>query len=256
MDGIPRRDTIGADTSKGSEARRKRWPFVVGAVALFIAGALVLIWFAWLPSYRPELHTNEQYGIDVSHHQGPIDWERVAEDGMSFAFIKATEGSDFVDPRFDENWIVASQAGLDRGAYHFFSLCTSGHDQARNFLRTVPDDSNALPPALDLELSGNCDARPSRGEVLAELSTFLRLVEASASDRAILYVRDDFEELYRVRGYFGRPLWQPRFLVRPDIDGWLIWQVGSFARIDGISGRVDLNIMRCDGNADPRCLKR
>jgi lysozyme len=76
--------------------------------------------------YRPALLPGERYGIDVSHHQGVIDWERVANDGISFAYMKATEGNEFVDERFADNWRGAANAGLDRGAYHYFPLCSPG----------------------------------------------------------------------------------------------------------------------------------
>jgi lysozyme len=215
------------------------------AVVGLLAGA-TLTWCLWFPRYRPSLNPGESYGIDVSHHQGPIGWDRVADNGVSFAYIKATEGGDFTDRRFHENWRGAAGAGLARGAYHFFTLCRSGSEQAQHFLRTVPPSADALPPAVDLELAGNCPARPSAGTVRRELGEFLELVEARAGETAILYVGDDFEDRYPVRTALGRPLWQLRFLRRPDVEGWVVWQVMGFARVGGIDGRVDLDVMRGD----------
>jgi lysozyme len=210
-------------------------------VLALVAG---LFWFAWLPHYRPALNPRERYGIDVSHHQGPIDWRQVAGDGISFVYIKATEGGDFIDPRFQKNWEGAGEAGLDRGAYHFFTLCTSGDDQARNYLRTVPENGADLPPALDLELSGNSSARPRRATVLREISEFLRLVESATDRTVLLYIGDDFDETYSVRTSLGRPLWHLRFLLRPDVPDWVIWQVMGYAQVEGVKGRVDLDVMR------------
>lgn len=228
-------------------ARRRvsRRLLVVAAAAIAVASvSAALVWYVWLPAYRPDLREGERYGIDVSHHQGRIDWGRVAQDDMAFAYIKATEGADFVDSRFAENWRGADAAGLLRGAYHFFTLCTAGERQAQNFLRVVADDADALPPAVDLELAGNCRARPDRALVDRELNTFLSLVEEATGQTAILYVGDDFEELYRVRASFGRSLWHRRFLRRPNVEGLVIWQVSGFAEVDGVRGRVDLNISR------------
>src|SRR3954471_9883226 len=82
-------------------------------------------WFVWLPGYRPGLERGEQMGIDVSARQGTIDWQRVGRDGITFAYIKASEGAD-ADRRFRRNWREAEAAGVRAGAYHFFTLCESG----------------------------------------------------------------------------------------------------------------------------------
>ena len=81
--------------------RRRRW-LLVGALAVAgLAAVLSLWWFLWVPNWRPPLEEGERYGIDVSAHQDGIDWRRVADDDITFAYIKATEGGDFTDDRFD-----------------------------------------------------------------------------------------------------------------------------------------------------------
>lgn len=182
-------------------------------VAVLVAGW----WFLWVPWWRPPLREGERYGIDVSAHQDAIDWARVAGDEIDFAYIKATEGGDFVDRRFAENWAGAGSAGLDRGAYHFFTLCTPGAVQAENFLSVALPAPDALPPAVDLELAGNCSRRPDPAAVDRELGEYLGAVEQAWGREVVLYVGDDFEDRYPVRDRLGRPLWQLRFLVRPDI---------------------------------------
>lgn len=222
--------------------RFRRWPIVVGTVLAVVSAATAWGWFVWLPGYRPDLQQGERYGIDVSNHQGRIEWERVALDDISFAYIKATEGGDFVDSRFTENWAGARAAGLTTGAYHFFTLCAAGDRQAQNFLHVVPRSPDALPAAVDLELAGNCGARPGQAAVDRELRAFLALVEEATGVDVVLYVGDDFEARYQVRGSMGRPLWIRRLLRRPDVTGWVIWQASSFAKVDGVSGRVDLDV--------------
>jgi len=223
--------------------RRRRWliPVVIAVVVSLVAA---VAWFVGLPRYRPSLAPGERYGVDVSHHQGAIEWRRVAEDGISFAYVKATEGSDFVDPRFDANWEGAGGAGIDRGAYHFFTLCSPGTDQAANFLGALHRVADAeLPPAVDLELIGNCSSRPAPSVVRSEVATFVRAVEDDTGATLILYVRDDFESRYPVRRWLSRPQWRFRFL-RPPSDPWALWQVDSYARVDGIPGGVDLDVLR------------
>ena len=181
--------------------------------------------------------------MDVSAHQGRIDWAAVADDGIEFAYVKATEGGDFVDERFEANWEGAEAAGLDLGAYHFFTLCTPGDVQARHFLAVAPPERGALPPAVDLELAGNCSARPPQRAVGNELGRFLLHVEEAWGTDAVLYVGEDFEEQYPGRAGLGRPLWLRRFLLRPSEDWW-IWQLHGRALIDGIDGGADLDVMR------------
>jgi lysozyme len=224
--------------------RRWRWAAVGGAVVLvtLILGAIG--WYRWLPQHRPGLGDGERYGVDVSHHQGEIDWDAVAGDDIEFAYVKATEGGDFVDDDFARNWEGAGDAGLDRGAYHFFTLCRTGAEQAENFLGTVPADAEALPPVIDLELAGNCADRPSRSEVEQEVRAFIGEVEDATGQEVVLYVGADFEGRYHLRDELERPIWHRRLLRRPGLDGWWMWQFTDRARVDGIDGGVDLNVMR------------
>ena len=215
----------------------------IGAVLLVLMPVAAGRWL-WLPNWRPALREGERYGIDVSAHQGRIAWERVAEDGIHFAYIKATEGGDFVDTMFARNWAESQKSGLDRGAYHFFTLCTPGAAQARNLLAVAPPESSALAPAVDLELAGNCKERPPAAAVHSELAAFLESVEAAWERPVVLYLGNDFERLYGVRRVLDRPLWLRRFLVRPDTPAWTIWQIHGYAQVGGVSGEADLNVMR------------
>jgi len=216
-----------------------------------LAGSLVLVgvlaavvWNFWVPRWRPSLRHGERYGIDVSAHQHSIDWKRVAGDDIKFAYIKATEGRDFFDDRFDRNWREAGDAGLDRGAYHFFTLCTPGADQANHFLTVAAPDPKALAPAVDLELAGNCHSRPEQASVAKELDDFITTVETAWGRKMVLYVSDDFESRYPASRRPDHPLWHQRFLLRPGGNGWVIWQAQGSARVDGISGGVDLDVTR------------
>ena len=218
---------------------------LISVLALIVLGGVsVGWWFVWVPNWRPPLRAHETYGVDVSAHQGTIAWEEVARDDISFAYIKATEGGDFIDDRFLTNWSAAEDVGLPRGAYHFFTLCTPGKLQAENFLRVARPDPVALAPAVDLELAGNCSARPPDEEVARELDAFLETVESEWDQEMVLYVGNDWREAYPI-GDATRPLWLRRFLVRPSED-WHIWQLHGYAAVDGIAGGADLNVMRRD----------
>jgi len=123
--------------------------YVVGGLAIVgIVAALYLL------TYRPDPGRFPIRGVDVSRHQGKIDWQKVAGDDIAFAYIKATEGGDWRDPQFKTNWRGARNAGLATGAYHFFTMCRSGAHQAKNFLAALPDKDSMLPPVVDLEFVG------------------------------------------------------------------------------------------------------
>jgi lysozyme len=241
----------GAERGSGPDAAgagpgraRRRWPFVVAGVVLVAATVGAWAWFRWLPEHRPELRPGERYGIDVSNHQGRVDWEAVAGDDIDFAYLKATEGGDHVDKQFATNWKGAGDAGLDRGAYHFFTLCKTGAEQAANFLATVPRDPESLPPVIDLEITGNCSRRPSEAWVRREVGVFIDQVEAATGQSMVLYLSGGFPKQYDLGPLDDdRPQWIRKILRRPVRD-WLIWQVDSEAHVDGVDGRVDLDVLR------------
>ena len=196
----------------------------------------------WGPSEK----TYPVQGIDVSHHQGRIDWSSLPGQGVRFAYIKASEGEQYRDSRFQENWQGASSAGLARGAYHFFSFCRPGAAQAANFIATVPARQPMLPPVVDVEMGGNCATLPSKAALITQLTIFIRMVEAHFGQPVTLYMTRECDEAYGLSAQIPRRLWlrrlvlEPRWSPRP----WSIWQASNFRHLRGITGRVDWNVMR------------
>jgi len=220
------------------------WITTVFLIAVVVTGTAVW-WFLWVPNVRPSLRAGEVFGVDVSNHQGGINWDAIASDDIDFAYIKASEGGDLTDRRFETNWAGAARVGLKRGTYHFFTLCRPGNEQAAHFLRVAPPDDAALPPAVDLELAGNCAGRPGTRDVYRQLDDFLKMVEEAWNRPVLLYVGDDWEARYPVLNRSDRPRWLVSFFGRPGRD-WTIWQLHGFARVDGVDGRVDLNVGQLD----------
>ncbi|WP_417688846.1 GH25 family lysozyme [Roseibium sp.] len=213
--------------------------YVTIGTVLSIAG--VAIFFM---SWEPDRSIYPVRGIDVSHHQGPINWANVATDDVAFVYMKASEGGDFQDRSFSANWSGAGEAGLARGAYHFFSLCRPGELQADNFLGVLPRGEAMLPPVLDIEFEGNCASRPAISDVHKEVSAFVAKVETATGHRVMLYAPGDAYETYLANQGLTRPLWVRSMWRSPDYAGdWTVWQFHQRGSVAGITGDVDLNVL-------------
>jgi lysozyme len=190
----------------------------------------------------------EVHGVDVSRWQANIDWERLRTRGANFAFIKATDGGDHLDPMFRTNWERAKAAGVRRGAYHFFYWCRPASHQADWFIRNVPRDPDALPPVIDVEYNGesSCKMRLSRAQVLEKMQVFMDRLERHYGKRPIIYTAPDFYKDHLSGELRDYPFWlravaQHPSRVYPDRK-WLFWQYSGSGLSHGVEGKIDLNV--------------
>jgi GH25 family lysozyme M1 (1,4-beta-N-acetylmuramidase) len=99
--------------------------------------------------------TDQVLGHDVSGHQGPVDWPAAVNNGAEFVYIKATEGTGFINPRFDQQYNGSYSAGMIRGSYHFARPDVSGGAEQANYFVNHgggwSGDGRTLPGALDAE---------------------------------------------------------------------------------------------------------
>ncbi|HEX8905068.1 MAG TPA: GH25 family lysozyme [Longimicrobiaceae bacterium] len=223
---------------------RRRAARVVAVAAAGVAVVAFLVWHGMMQPNQPSRARFPVRGVDVSHHQGMIDWARLRADGAEFAYLKATEGAGWRDSTFVRNRAGALRAGVVTGAYHYFTFCAPGAAQARNFLAAAPPlPGPALPPAVDLELGGNCAARPHPDSLAAELRAFLAPVEAAYGRAAVLYVTRELYDRYLAGRPAANPLWLRSLLGEPRYGGrWVIWQYAARGRMDGVETYVDLNV--------------
>ena len=220
-------------------------------LGLLVGGMAVALYFSglWIPNYPSETEYPIR-GIDVSRHQEEIRWSSIPRNRVQFAYIKATEGGDHRDARFAENWRISGTAGLPRGAYHFYSLKTPGLQQASNFIATVPNESDSLPPAVDLEFGGNSSARPAVADFQRELNQFISTIRDHYEREPVLYTTDSFKEYY-LRDFPISRLWIRSVVTTPRLpkqQNWLFWQFSEKMRVPGISGFVDQNVF--NGNEE------
>ena len=218
---------------------------ITSAVIFLALVALIFFELGYVRFNYPDYKAYPVRGIDISHHQDVIDWDVLERSDIDFAFIKATEGGDHKDTKFEENWERAGEIGLVRGAYHFFTFCKPGREQALNFMETVPVEQVMLPPGIDLEFSGNCQARPSKEELHKELSDFTDLVLERYGRRPVLYITNESYRAFVEGEYLPYSIWIRDIYSKPKLEPgreWTFWQYTHRGRLHGIDGFVDLNV--------------
>jgi lysozyme len=199
-------------------------------------------------------------GIDVSEYQGEIDWQAVADSGVSFCFVKCTEGAESSDPMFATNWAAMKGVGIIRSAYHFFVASKDPVVQANNFLRLTQKvwENSDLPPVLDLEKTYFLN--PS--SVLDRAQIWINTVEKALGRKPILYTFPNFwhEGMGDTSRFNNYPLWIAHYETdTPWVPGgwkdWAFHQYSESGSTPGIEGDCDLNRFKGDLDALQKLLK-
>jgi lysozyme len=193
-------------------------------------------------------HAMPVQGIDVSYWQGDIDWQKVGDAGVHFAYIKATEGGDRLDPKFLDNWQAAKKAGVARGAYHVMYWCRPAKEQASWFKLNVPANGDALPPVLDVEWNSHsktCPHRIARDTAIAKIKIMLEAMEAHTGKRPIIYTDPKFHREVLEGEFTNYQFWLRSVAARPEAKyrerNWAFWQFTTTGRVHGVAGPVDRN---------------
>ena len=212
--------------------------FMLMCVALVFAAFFAYRHFISTPPYVDPVKYPVR-GIDISAHNGEIDFSKVAESGIDFVFIKATEGGDFNDRNFKKNYEGARKAGLHTGVYHFFRFDREGVDQGMNFIRTVGTRRPPLGFVIDVEKAGNPDSIPPDvvKRRLFSMVDYLNLLGI----RVMFYTNVEGYYDYIADTFPGAPLWICSFHKNPINAEWTFWQHNHHGNVEGISGDVDLN---------------
>ncbi len=240
--------------TNGRKSRSYVWWILagVGAVAWTWAAYVFFVQpfgFRWRalfgdPSY-PKGY--EIHGIDISHHQGDIDWIKlrnamIDKTYLRFVMVKATEGSDYIDECFEKNFREARNAGFIRGAYHYWSVLSTAREQASFFLDKVNLEAGDLPPVLDVEQKPN---DMSVEEFQLEILAWLHIVEDRYQCKPIIYTYYKFKENFLSDSRFDDyPYWIAHYYVEEvQYQGkWKFWQHTDVGKLPGIKGFVDLDI--------------
>lgn len=203
----------------------------------------------------------DKQGIDVSHYQGEIDWERVAnETNIKFVYIKATEGSSHKDTLYHRNTEQARRAGIAVGSYHYFHPNVPVAVQYNNFMSLVDPSTQDLIPVIDIEEKGR---KPSK-QICDSLDKFSSMVLAQWGTRPIIYTHQRFYNYLLQRSFDDHILWIARygayqFKPTPSLEDdreCTIWQYSNRGVVEGIKGFVDLNTLDEGVNINDIMLKR
>ncbi len=191
-------------------------------------------------SYECEDTCNHIHGIDVSRYQGKVFWETVGnETKMAYAYIKATEGSGHIDPKYEENVLVAHQCGLKVGSYHFYRALVPQEEQLLNFITQCRPSEQDLIPMIDVEVMPNMPTE----DFCDSLLLFLEMVEEYYHQRPLIYTGTNFYNKY-LAGRLDRYLLmiaqysdaEPALVDERDVT---MWQYTGKGRLNGVAGYVD-----------------
>lgn len=193
--------------------------------------------------------STQAQGIDVSKSQGTVNWPSVVQAGYVFTFIKATDGETYVDPQFESNWTGAKEAGLLRGAYHFFRAEDSPQAQVDFFWQTV-GGSAELPLVVDVEQTMGV----SNSTLIANLNQFLQELQQLSGQPPMIYTYASFWDGLGTSAFGNHPLWIAEYGVSaPKLPAgwtsWTFWQHSETGQVPGIQGNVDLNVFNGPASA-------
>lgn len=218
---------------------------------LCIALGISAVWITCIGSlyFSRAVVNSEKYpvmGVDVSHYQGHIDWNKLAEQNVSFAFIKATEGSGMIDESVKYNLKAADDTDIKISAYHFFSFDSSGETQAENFISTVEKESIDMPPVIDIEYYGDkaCN-KPDSADMEKILIPLLSALENYYGVKPIIYTTTPVYFRYLHGKFSDYPLWIRNVNFEPAFIDWKFWQYSDKGELYGFRGDekyIDLNV--------------
>ena len=200
----------------------------------------------------------EIYGIDVSHHQGKIEWEKVKKwknKKLDFVYIKATEGATYIDKTYKTNIKEAKENDFLVGSYHYFRTTSSIENQFQNFIKTIDKSEQDLIPLIDVEEKTNWTNK----EFHKNFKAFLNMVENYFGQKPMIYTVNSFynlnlsgkyKEYHFLIGRYGENAPNMR-----DKTSWTIWQFSETGKVKGIPMDVDIDVINDKYNLQDLLIK-
>lgn len=192
------------------------------------------------PHSVPGFKDHDIVGIDISAHNGDIDFDKVKEEGIEFVIIKASEGGTFKDRKFIDNIRNARKAGIKTGAYHFFRFDTPGYIQGLNFVNSIHGRELDLPAAIDIEEFTNPNLQATR-LVMNRVIEMVDYLERRGY-RVMLYTNKKGHARFIKGQLESYPLWLCSLGNRPEGIDCALWQATHHGKVKGVDHDVDINV--------------
>lgn len=190
-------------------------------------------------------HSEKMIGFDVSQYQGIISWEEIDSIAqhslLEFVFIRSTMGTDGKDKAFELNWRGARANHFIRGAYHYYRPDENSVEQAHNFIKNVRLSEGDLPPVLDIE---ELPKKQSMDSLVIGLKKWMDIVEKEYKIKPILYSGEHYYSKNLQKWFPDHIIWiaNYNFFVEEIKPEWHFWQFTEKGVINGIDGKVDVNV--------------
>ena len=242
-------------TKKKVRKKKKATPIfrnITLTLTLLLGGLLLAFYLKKAPSEKQtfsELGTFVIRGIDLSHHNAIPEPRKLKNEGVSFVYMKATEGTDHLDRNYQLNYRLLKDAGIRTGAYHFYTFGVSGKRQAAHFIKTARMQSQDMIPAIDVEHSPvNPYSRDTAyvAKVIRELKALEDELYRYYGKKPIIYTNKNCYQLYIEKHFPDNLLWFADLHNQPsaELQNWRIWQFSHQGKVAGVDGKVDLNYYR------------
>lgn len=188
-------------------------------------------------------------GIDVSSHQGAVDWKKVKQSGTEFAIIRTSFGESRTDRLFLQNLEDCRENGIPFGFYHYsYALSAAEAEaEAENLLSAIRDTSPELPVFFDFEEKSQTAL--SAEKQFEIIDAFLGKIETAGFEGGIYTFKNALEKLrkYDPERLEKRWIWLAQWSSRPTYAGRFdLWQKSSAGAVSGIDTAVDLNLCYTD----------
>ena len=231
--------------------KNKKILITVLIITLILFVIFLLMVNGYIIPTKIEAEKFEVKGVDVSEYQGEVDWDKIKEQNIDFAFIKATEGSKGKDNSFDKNYEKLKNMDMLLGLYHFFSFESLGEEQADNYIKVVgniENDENLMLPIIDIEYySYYKKVKPNKEWVTKELQKMLDKLEKTYRVKPIIYTTMEFYQEYIEGEFLENDIWIRNILTKPKLENrdWKFWQYTGRGKLEGYNGEekyIDLNV--------------